>query len=143
MSRGNVELLRAYHDEVARASQGVLDPQVTISKMAEFWDLDVEYDMSESPALDIGGVYGGIAATQQFWGEWFVAWETIQFDYKLVDAGERVVVLLDTRLRGRSSGIEVHWGKHAFVTTFKDGLMIHAKLYMSQSEALKAVGLAG
>ena len=50
-SLGNVELLRAYHDEVARASQGVLDPQVTISKMAEFWDPDVEYDMSESPRV--------------------------------------------------------------------------------------------
>ena len=44
-------------------------------------------------------------------------------------------------MRGRSTGIEVSLGKHAWVTTFKDGLMVHTKLYMSQSEALEAAGL--
>jgi hypothetical protein len=39
------------------------------------------------------------------------------------------------RLRGRSIGIEVPF-------TFRDGLMVHSKLYMSQSEALEAVGLS-
>ncbi len=32
-------------------------------------------------------------------------------------------------------------GKHAWVTTLRDGLMVHNKLYMNQSEALAAVGL--
>ena len=45
-------------------------------------------------------------------------------------------------LRGRSTGIEVPFGKHAWVATFRDGLIIHQKLYMSQSEALEAVGLS-
>jgi uncharacterized protein YndB with AHSA1/START domain len=65
-----------------------------------------------------------------------------QFEYELVDAGERVVWLIDLRMRGRSTGIEVPLGKHAFVSTFRDGLMVHSKLYMSQSEALEAVGLS-
>jgi hypothetical protein len=43
-------------------------------------------------------------------------------------------------MRGRSTGIEVPLGKHAFVSTFRDGLMVHSKLYMSQSEALEASG---
>jgi hypothetical protein len=34
-------------------------------------------------------------------------------------------------------------GKHAWVNTFRDGLIVQSKLYMSQSEALKAVGLSG
>jgi hypothetical protein len=142
MSQENVELFRAYHDEVARASREGLDPEVTISKMTEFWDPEVEYDMSESPVLDIGGVYRGIEACQQFWREWFTAWETLQFEYELVDAGDRVIVLLDSRMRGRSTGIEVSFGKTAYVTTFRDGLMVHNKLYMNQSEALEAVGLS-
>jgi len=142
MSQANVELLRAYHDELTRVSQEGLDPEAAVSKMAEFWDPEVEYDVSESPALDIGGVHRGIEASQQLWREWFAAWETLQFDYELVDAGDRVVVLLDTRMRGRSSGIEVPWGKHAFVTTLRDGLIVHAKLYVDQPEALKAAGLA-
>ena len=110
--------------------------------MAEFWDPEVEYDMSESPVLDMVGVYRGIEASRQFWREWFAAWETLQFEYELVDAGDRAVMLLDLRMRGRSTGIEVPLGKHAWVATFKDGLIVHQKLYMSQSEALEAVGLS-
>jgi hypothetical protein len=69
--------------------------------------------------------------------------ETLQFEYELVDAGgNRVVMLLDLRMRGRSTGIEVALGKHAWVNTFRDGLVVHSKLYMSQSEALEAVGLS-
>ena len=146
MSRENVELSRVYHDEIGRVSREGPDSEATaskmVSKMAEFWDPEVEYDMSAFEGPDIGGVYRGIAACRHFWREWFVAWETLQFEYELVDAGNRVVVLLDLRLRGRSTGIEVPFGKHAFVSTFRDGLVVHAKLYMSQSEALEAVGLS-
>jgi hypothetical protein len=45
-------------------------------------------------------------------------------------------------MRGRLTGIDVSLGKHAFVTTLRDGLILHNKLYMSQSEALDAVGLS-
>ena len=34
------------------------------------------------------------------------------------------------------------FGKHAHVYTFRDGLIVHWKLYMSQSEALEAAGLS-
>jgi hypothetical protein len=39
-------------------------------------------------------------------------------------------------------GIEVPFGKVARVTTFRDGLMVHTKPYMSHAEALEAVGLS-
>jgi hypothetical protein len=45
-------------------------------------------------------------------------------------------------MRGRSTGIEVPLGKYAHVYTFKNGLIVHWKLYESQSEALEAVGLS-
>ena len=60
----------------------------------------------------------------------------------LVDAGERVVLLFDLQVRGRSTGIEMPFGKVAWVYTFRDGLIVHMKLYMSQAEALEAVGLS-
>jgi hypothetical protein len=34
------------------------------------------------------------------------------------------------------------FGKVAWAYTFRDGLIVHHKLYMSQSEALEAVGLS-
>jgi ketosteroid isomerase-like protein len=142
MSEENVELWRASNDEIARASQEGLDPEVTASKMAELWDPEVEWDMSEAEMPDIARVYRGIEASRQLWREWFAAWETLQFEYELVDAGDRAIVLLDSRMRGRFTGIEVRLGESAFVTTFRDGLMLHNKFYLSQSEALEAVGLS-
>ena len=34
------------------------------------------------------------------------------------------------------------FGKVAWAYTFRDGLIVHQKLYMSQSEALEAAGLS-
>jgi hypothetical protein len=68
--------------------------------------------------------------------------KTLQFEYELVDARDRIVVLLDLRMRGRSTGMEVAVGKFAFVTTFRDGLIVGSKVYTSQSEALEAVALS-
>ena len=45
------------------------------------------------------------------------------------------------RLRGRSTGIDVPFGKVAWVFTYRAGLLVHLKFYMGQTEALEAVGL--
>jgi hypothetical protein len=45
-------------------------------------------------------------------------------------------------MRGRSTGIEVPFGEYAHVYRFRDGLIVHWKLYRSQSEALEALGLS-
>jgi ketosteroid isomerase-like protein len=133
MSQENVELVRrAFEVFLAGKSQfglGLSDPEI-------------EWDASEVPVPDINGVYRGKEGVRQFWREWLAAWETVQFEYELVDAGDRVVALIDQRMRGRSTGIEVSFGKYAQVYTFKDGLIVHWKLFMSQSEALEAVGLS-
>ena len=133
MSRENVEMVRgAFESFLAGKSDfgsALLSPEV-------------EWDASEIPALDISGVYRGAEAVRQFWREWFSAWQTIQFEYELVDAGERVVMLLDLRMRGRSTGIEVPFGKIAWVSTFRDRLVVDVRLYMSQSEALDAAGIS-
>lgn len=74
--------------------------------------------------------------------EWFAAWETLEFDYEMIDAGDRVVLLIDQRMRGRSSGVEVPIGRYAQIATFRDGLMIHWKVYMSQAAALAEVEMS-
>jgi ketosteroid isomerase-like protein len=133
VSRENVELLRvAFENFLAGKSEFG----------AELLDPEIEWDATESPVLDIRGVYRGTEAVRQFWREWLIAWETVQFEYELLDAGDRVVALIDQRMRGRSTGIEVPFGKYAHVYTFKDGLVVHWKAYMSQAEALEAVGLS-
>jgi ketosteroid isomerase-like protein len=133
MSQDNVELVRAAFEEFLAGKRefgaGLLDPEI-------------EWDSSELGALDINGVYRGQEAVRRYWREWLTAWETVQFEYELVDAGDSVVVLIDQRMRGRTTGIEVPLGKYAHVYTFRDGLVVHWKLYMSQANALEAVGLS-
>jgi hypothetical protein len=143
MSQENVERMRASIEENTRlVTSEKFDHEAAISGMAELWDPEIELDASQSDVPGLSGVYRGMEAVRQFWREWYGAWDTLQFEYELVDAGDRVVILLDLRMRGRHTGIEVPFGKFAWVPTFRDGLMVHVKLYMSQSEALEAAGLS-
>ena len=68
------------------------------------------------------------------------SWGALAFDYELVDARDCGVMLVEQRMRGRSSGIEVPVARYAQVATFRNGLMVHWKFYASHSEALEAVG---
>jgi ketosteroid isomerase-like protein len=142
MSQQNMEILRVSIEDFLDVSSES-DREGVLSRGAETWDPDIELDCSDAPVLDINRVYRGTAAVKQFWREWIAAWETIRISsYRLVDAGDRVVQLFELRMRGRSTGIELPGGKLAWVYTFRDRLVVHQKFYMSQSEALEAVGLS-
>jgi ketosteroid isomerase-like protein len=142
LSLENVEIWRANIEGQLAALAAGTSPGATIPQMAEIWDPEIELDASEFPPLDISGVHRGADAVRQWWREWYAAWDTLRFEYQLVDAGDQVVALLDLRLRGRSTGIEFPPAKGAWVFTFRDGLVVHMKLYISQAEALEAVGLS-
>src|SRR3954451_19596590 len=134
MSRADLERLREGFEgflahDTARWGPDMLDP-------------DVVWDATDVQIFDISRVYHGPEGVSEFWREWLGAWETVEFEYELVDAGDRVVALIDQRMRGRSTDIEVPLGKYAQLWTFRDGLVVHWKLYDSQSEALAAAGLS-
>jgi ketosteroid isomerase-like protein len=134
MSQENVELVRATFESFLAGEK---------SWGAELLDPEVEWDASDVTVLDVGGFYHGPEDVQRFWRDWLAAWETVQFEYTLVDAGDSVVALIDQRMRGRSTGIEMPFGEYAHVYTFRDGLIVHWKMYRSQSDALEAVGVRG
>ena len=144
MSQENVELVRRTIEDLI-SGEGEFDTEGMLAKMPDedLLDPQVEWDASEVPVLDIAGVYRGIEDVRHYWRQWFAAWQILHFDYQLVDAGDRVVALFDhQRMRGRSTGIEVPVPEYATVSTFRNGLIVHWKLYMSQSEALEAAGLS-
>ncbi len=132
MSRENVERLRAAFESFLAGED---------SWGSELLDPEVEWDAGNTLIFDLSGIYHGPEGVREFWREWLRAWETVRFEYELVDADDRVVALIDQRMRGRSTGIEVPLGKYAQLYTFRDGLIVHWKLYESQSEALEAAGL--
>jgi hypothetical protein len=137
VSEENVEIYRALTEDFI-ACQTQSDWQGWIERLAPHLDPDVKWE--PTLPLDLAPCHGR-AAVLQFWRAWLAAWETLTFDYELLDADDAVVMLLDQRMRGRASGIEVSMGKYAHVVTFRDGLIVHWKAYDSQSDALKAVGL--
>ena len=142
MAQESIEIWREnIEGQLAELAAGA-SPEATISKMAAIWDPEIELDATGGGVLDVNSVYRGVEEVRQFWQNWFSAWETVQFEYELADAGERVVMLLDLRMRGRSTGIEMPFGEFAWLSTFRDGLIVNVKLYMSQSEALEAAGLS-
>jgi hypothetical protein len=107
------------------------------------WHREIEWDASGIPISDLRGIHYGPQAVRRWWEEWLGAWNTMKFEYKLIEAGDdRVVLLLDQHVRGRSTGIELPLGKYAQIATFKDGRIVHWKIYVSQAEALEVAGLS-
>jgi len=117
------------------------DWEAWLAMIGQTLDPAIEWDASEAVVPDLVGVYRGKDAVIGWWRQWLDAWETVEFDYQLVDAGDRVVLLLDQRMRGRSTGIEVSLGKYAHVATFKDGRIAQWKVHRSQAKALEAAGV--
>jgi len=143
MSQENVERVRSVIEDFI-GGKGEFDAEGMLIKLPdeEVLHPEIEWDASETPVLDISGVYRGIEAVREYWRVWLAAWEVFPYDFEVLDAGDRVVALFGhQRMRGRSTGIEVAVPKYATVMRFRDGLCIHWKLYMSQSEALAAAGL--
>jgi len=132
MSQENVERVRGAFEAFLRRDLG---------SSADILHPDIVWDASDSSIFDISRVYHGLDGVGEFWREWLSAWETVEFEYELIEAGDRVVALIDQHMRARSTHIEVPIGKYGQVYTFRDGLVVHWKLYESQSEALEAAGL--
>ncbi len=141
MSEENVELWRASIEDFL-ATERESDWEGWITRATALWDPEIEWDASELGVPGLTGIHRGKEAVNRFWRDWLGAWETSKFDYELLDGGDRVVMLLDQTMRGRSTGIEVGAGRYAQVATFRAGLMIHWKFYGSQSKALEAAGLS-
>ena len=142
MSQENVEVFRAAI-EASRFGTSENDWEGSLTGgLAELWDPEIEWDATAHPLPGLAGVYRGKEAVLRWWREWLVAWDTVEIDYELIDAGDRVVGLFDQRMRAHSTGIEVASGKYGMVFTFRDGLVVHMRFHGRRSEALEAVGLA-
>jgi ketosteroid isomerase-like protein len=128
MSRQNVELVlsayRALQQGDYAASMAAADPEIV-------------WDMSRFGLPDLAKVYRGHDGVTEFWTSWLGAWESIEFtELSAEDHGDRVLVEVRQRNRGRGSGIPVDF--HYFqVTTVQDGRATHSVATESRDEALE------
>lgn len=87
-------------------------------------------------------VYAGVEGAMQFNAEWADAWDNWELEVEqYIDAGDRVVVIVNQQGRSKATGIPVDM-RFAQVWTLRDGVGIRMQMYASVEEALEAVGLS-
>ena len=132
MSQENVELAR----------RGV---EAYVAGDWETWfeGFDPEIEWEEMPGLGPdASVYRGIEEVRDAVGSWTSMWTEYTLEvHEYLDAGDDVVVLVQERARGRTTGasVEREFGQ---ILTFRAGRLIRNRLYGSWSEALEAAGLS-
>ena len=88
-------------------------------------------------------IYSGVEGAMQFNAEWADAWDGWELEVEdYLDAGERVVVIINQRGRAKATGIPVDM-RFAQVWTLREGRATRMQMYASVDEALEAVGLSG
>jgi ketosteroid isomerase-like protein len=133
MSQENVDIVRASWDAWGRGDMDAL---------FEFYDPDVEWDMTHSYIPDMG-VFRGHEGIRDFfrqWREFFAEYhaEPEQF----IAADDSVMVRVRQTGRGRISTVGVEMPDYWQIYRLRDGRAVSVAIYRDEGEALKAVGLS-
>jgi hypothetical protein len=92
---------------------------------------------------DLRGKFRGTAEVAAFWSKWLEAWDSLEFDDELTDAGERVLAAITPMaMRGKGSGVAVEFPRHWHVFTLRDGQVVRDAIFFDKDEALEAAGLS-
>ena len=131
MSRQNVEIAKRTVDAFNRR-----DVDALLELGTPDWVLS-------SQLLDASADFRGREGIERFYAMLSESWEefrSVVDDYR--DLGDRVLCLGRNTARGKGSGVTVD-APTAAVLDFRDGKVSRIRLYLDQSEALRAAGLAG
>lgn len=107
--------------------------------MRHFSDDAEAYD----PDAPNGGVYRGREKVAAFIAQLIEGLAEVEIrDFELLPAGDRVVGLIHTYLKGGSGGPVVEL-RDAHTLTFRDGKVVYWRAYLDRNEALADAGLDG
>ena len=128
----NVEIVRGLHEAWNRGEDlielGLIDE-------------DIEY-VNQPDAME-PGTRRGRDGWQRAVGMIFESYEDAHIEVeRILDAGERVVVLATFQVRGRGSGVRVRQAQ-GYVWTLRDGRAVRLEWYFGHERALAAAGLDG
>jgi ketosteroid isomerase-like protein len=91
--------------------------------------------------LPDSATHRGHDGAKALFAQWFGAFDDLRVDVEeLIDAGDRVIVVLRLHGRARGSAHEVDMSE-THVLTMRDGRVTEIDEYLTKDEALKAVGL--
>jgi ketosteroid isomerase-like protein len=131
MSQENVEVVRRAFAEFERGNFWV----------PEFFDPDVRVVWADALAAGVRETEG-LGELSQGIKAWLESFEEVTTGAeRIIDAGDRVVVIAAWRGRGKASGADVEW-RYGAVCTLRDGKVTSLVSYSDPAEALKVVGLS-
>jgi ketosteroid isomerase-like protein len=123
-------------DVVRRNIQAWVDGDEALA--AETFHPEVVLDIS---ALPDGSVLHGLEGAREFFRRWRGAWTEYEYEIEeMIQLGERVVVLVHERGRGKGSGVMTE-GRIGGLWTVRGGRVVHLKTFTSAREARVAAGL--
>ena len=133
MASSNLDLVRSIYGAWVRDDFSSVD-----------WaDPDIEFVLADGPDP---GSWRGIAGMIEGWRALRSAWQDYRFDIEdFVELDdERVLVLMQLRGRGKTSGLELSrfGGEAANVLTVRDGRVVRLVLYFDRERALADAGIA-
>ena len=145
MSEENLERVRQvfelFRTRYSSFERGISNDDIAAA--SEIFHPDFVLDATRAPMTDLRGTYQGLADVIGFWGRWLEAWESIEYEEELTDAGDRVLVTIERQtMKGKGSGIEIDFPPYWQVFTIRDGLVIRQALYLEEADALEAAGLS-
>jgi ketosteroid isomerase-like protein len=132
MSERDLAVIKRLYAELNAGNQRALADIVTddvqwIGTVGGFWE---------------GRVGHGNEGVQAMLDEDSDAWESIDYrPRRMIELGNRVVVLQDEVRRGRSSGLELT-SETAVIYTLAEGRVTRIESFLDQAEALRAAGIA-
>ena len=132
MSQENVELVKKLLDIYNERS---------FVENVDLIDPDIVWDMSRVNLPDAVSPSGPseFLNFMKSWEEGFGSERVVA--EAIIDAGDRVVVVIQHHARGRITHIEFDQ-TFAMIWTFRDGRAVRMELYPTRAEALEAVGLS-
>jgi ketosteroid isomerase-like protein len=131
MSQENVEIVMSLADALQRGdSAGALSV------------LDVDVEWHDQAAIPGAEVHRGRDAVSRHFDQWFDAWEEIEYTpEELLDGGDRVVVVIRRRGKGKGSGVEVS-DQVIHVYTVRSKKIVRFEGFSDKDEALAVAGLS-
>jgi hypothetical protein len=137
--RGAVELFRNFDLK----AEGAAIREGEVAAAGEIFHPEVELDATRAPMPDLRGRFKGTNEVAAFWSDWLEAWDSVEFDDELTDAGDHVLAAITPMaMRGKGSGVAVEFPRHWHVFTLRDRQVVRDAIFFDEAEALEAAGLS-
>jgi ketosteroid isomerase-like protein len=109
--------------------------------VGEFIHPEIQFARFGSDAPDFTGEWRGIEGLRKATAEYLNVWEDYRFEVeRMVDLGDRILVLEKQTARGRRSGAVISQDVGALLT-LRDGLIVRWEYYWERADALEAAGV--